>query len=124
MPVSQRNDFLSPCSKRILLTVYFFALSFLSLTFLKKCKHSRRICALLSPQYLQIINNFLMAYDGKMGLILPRVSYGISKTMVYNLDFPSLHFISSISVNSRLPYWKRNRTHDCLYRKLFNEAAK
>lgn len=59
-----------------------------------------------------------------MGLILPRISHGIGKRMVYNLDFPSPDFISSNSMSSSFPRWKRNKTRDYLYRKLFNKAEK
>ena len=59
-----------------------------------------------------------------MGLILPRISHGISKRMVYNLDFLSPDFISSNSMSSSFPRWKRKRTLDYLYRKLLNEAKK
>lgn len=61
-----------------------------------------------------------------MDLILPRVSHGISKRMVYNSDFPSPDFISPNSLEFRVTSTGKEMKHIITYienysMKLLNE---
>lgn len=60
-----------------------------------------------------------------MGLTLPRVSHGIDKRMVYNLDVPFPRFYWLQFSEFRVTYTGKEIKHiiTCI-EKLFNEASK